>query len=133
MLPAPSWSPVNITVKELQSQLLAVRTSVICALNQLLDLKDLNTGVQSKRLAWWSVRSGRRLGLDDESQRALEAAAILHAIGKIGTPDQILRKPSRLTDEEYAVIKKAPKYGWAVLRSGTASERVSLFVLHHHE
>jgi HD-GYP domain-containing protein (c-di-GMP phosphodiesterase class II) len=133
MLAAPSWSPENIKVKELQTQLLAVRTSVICAMNQLLDLKDLNTGVHSTRLAEWAVRIGRDLGLDDECLRDLEAAAILHDIGKIGVPDAILRKPAKLTDEEYAVIKKHPEYGWAVLRAVPGFERVSLFVLHHHE
>ena len=133
MLTAPSWSPENIKVKELQTQLLAVRTSVICAMNQLLDLKDLNTGVHSTRLAEWAVRIGRDLGLDEDCLRDLEAAAILHDIGKIGVPDAILRKPSKLTDEEYAVIKKHPEYGWAVLRAVPGFERVSLFVLHHHE
>jgi HD-GYP domain-containing protein (c-di-GMP phosphodiesterase class II) len=121
MLTAPSWSPENIKVKELQTQLLAVRTSVICAMNQLLDLKDLNTGVHSTRLAEWAVRIGRDLGLDDDCLRDLEAAAILHDIGKIGVPDAILRKPSKLTEEEYAVIKKHPEYGWAVLRAVPAS------------
>jgi HD-GYP domain-containing protein (c-di-GMP phosphodiesterase class II) len=129
----PSWVSSNLQVKELQSQLLAVRTSVICALNQLLDLKDLNTGVHSTRLAEWAVRIGRDLGLDDDCLRDLEAAAILHDIGKIGTPDAILRKPSRLTAEEYAIIKKHPEYGWAVLKAVPGFERVSLFVLHHHE
>ena len=105
MLAAPSWSPENIKVKELQTQLLAVRTSVICAMNQLLDLKDLNTGVHSTRLAEWAVRIGRDLGLDDDCLRDLEAAAILHDIGKIGVPDNILRKPARLTEDEDAVIK----------------------------
>jgi HD-GYP domain-containing protein (c-di-GMP phosphodiesterase class II) len=129
----PSWVPDNLQVKELQTQLLAVRTSVICALNQLLDLKDLNTGVHSTRLAEWAVRIGRDLGLDDDCLRDLEAAAILHDIGKIGTPDAILRKPSKLTEDEYAIIKKHPEYGWAVLRAVPGFERVSLFVLHHHE
>jgi len=133
MLTAPSWSPENIKVKELQTQLLAVRTSVICAMNQLLDLKDLNTGVHSTRLAEWAVRIGRDLGLDDDCLRDLEAAAILHDIGKIGVPDAILRKPAKLTEAEYAVIKKHPEYGWAVLRAVPGFERVSLFVLHHHE
>ena len=133
MLTAPSWSQENFKVKELQTQLLAVRTSVICAMNQLLDLKDLNTGVHSTRLAEWAVRIGRDLGLDDDCLRDLEAAAILHDIGKIGVPDAILRKPAKLTEDEYAVIKKHPEYGWAVLRSVPGFERVSLFVLHHHE
>ena len=130
---APSWSQGNFKVKELEAQLLAVRTSVICAMNQLLDLKDLNTGVHSTRLAEWAVRIGRDLGLDDDCLRDLEAAAILHDVGKIGVPDAILRKPAKLTEEEYAVIKKHPEYGWAVLRAVPGFERVSLFVLHHHE
>jgi len=133
MLAAPSWNPENFKVKELQTQLLAVRTSVICALNQLLDLKDLNTGVHSTRLAEWAVRIGRDLGLDEDCLRDLEVAAILHDIGKIGTPDAILKKPSKLTDDERAVIQKHPEYGWAVLRVVPGFERVSLFVLHHHE
>jgi HD-GYP domain-containing protein (c-di-GMP phosphodiesterase class II) len=133
MLTAPSWSQDNFKVKELQAELLAVRTSVICAMNQLLDLKDLNTGVHSTRLAEWAVRIGRDLGLDDDCLRDLEAAAILHDIGKIGTPDAILRKPAKLTDEERAIIQKHPEYGWAVLKAVPGFERVSLFVLHHHE
>ena len=131
--PTPSWVPENLRVKELQGELLAVRTSVICALNQLLDLKDLNTGVHSTRLAEWSVRIGRDLGFDDATLRDLEVAASLHDIGKIGTPDHILKKPARLTEEEFAIIKKHPEYGWAVLRVVPGFERVSLFVLHHHE
>jgi HD-GYP domain-containing protein (c-di-GMP phosphodiesterase class II) len=131
--PTPPWVPENLRVKELQGELLAVRTSVICALNQLLDLKDLNTGVHSTRLAEWSVRIGRDLGFDDATLRDLEVAAILHDIGKIGTPDHILKKPAQLTDEEREIIKKHPEYGWAVLRVVPGFERVSLFVLHHHE
>jgi len=131
--PTPSWVPENLRVKELQGELLAVRTSVICALNQLLDLKDLNTGVHSTRLAEWSVRIGRDLGFDDATLRDLEVAAILHDIGKVGTPDHILKKPAPLTDEEREIIKKHPEYGWAVLRVVPGFERVSLFVLHHHE
>jgi len=133
MTPAPAWVPQNLRVKELQTELLAVRTSVICALNQLLDLKDLNTGVHSTRLAEWSVRIGRDLGLDEVCLRDLEVAAILHDIGKIGTPDSILKKPSALTDDERAIIQKHPEYGWAVLRAVPGFERVSLFILHHHE
>ncbi len=132
-LAAPSWVPQQLHIKELQTQLLAVRTSVICALNQLLDLKDLNTGVHSTRLAEWAVRIGRELGLDDECLRDLEVAAMLHDIGKVGTPDAILRKPGPLTPEERAIMQKHSEYGWAVLRVVPGFERASLFVLHHHE
>jgi HD-GYP domain-containing protein (c-di-GMP phosphodiesterase class II) len=124
---------VPLEVKELQTQLLAMRTSVIYAFNQLLDLKDLNTGVHSTRLAEWAVRIGRELGLDAESLQDLEVAAILHDIGKIGVPDAILRKPVALTADERAIMQKHSEYGWAVLRVVPGFERASLFVLHHHE
>ena len=129
----PAWVPEPIRVKELQTELLAARTAAVCALNQLLDLKDLNTGVHSTRLAEWAMRIGRDLGLDDACLRDLEVAAILHDVGKVGIPDAILRKDGALTDEERALMRKHPEYGWGVLKVIPGFERASLFVLHHHE
>jgi HD-GYP domain-containing protein (c-di-GMP phosphodiesterase class II) len=128
-----SWVTDSFQIKELQTQLLSARTALICAMNQLLDLKDLNTGVHSTRLAEWAVRIGRELGLDDGYLQDLEVAAILHDIGKIGIPDSILKKPAKLTDEERALMQKHAEYGWAVLRVVPGFERASLLVLHHHE
>lgn len=129
----PGWIPESIRIKELQTELLASRTATVCALNQLLDLKDLNTGVHSTRLAEWAVRIGRDLGLDDDCLQDLEVAALLHDIGKVGIPDAILRKDGPLTEEERGVMRKHPEYGWTVLRVIPGFERASLFVLHHHE
>ena len=105
----------------------------MCALNMLLDLKDMRTGLHATRLAEWAVRVGENLGIDDVELRDIEAASLLHDIGKIGLPDSILLKPGRLTPEEYAITKKHPEYGWAILRSVPGFERASLLVLHHHE
>lgn len=123
----------NLQIKQLENQLQSMRTAVICAFNQLLDLKDLNTGVHSTRLAEWAVRIGEALGLNETCLRDVEAAAILHDIGKIGVPDSILNKPTKLTDEERAIINKHPEYGWAIQRLIPGLQRVSLFTLHHHE
>jgi HD-GYP domain-containing protein (c-di-GMP phosphodiesterase class II) len=119
--------------KELEEQTSALRNSVICAFNQLLDLKDLNTGVHSTRLAEWAMRVGQELGLEEVELQNLEVAALLHDIGKVGIPDSILRKPGRLDPEEYALMKKHPEYGWAVLRMLPGFERAALDILHHHE
>jgi HD-GYP domain-containing protein (c-di-GMP phosphodiesterase class II) len=123
----------DLRVKELEEQVLSMRTAVICGFNQLLDLKDLNTGVHSTRLAEWAVRVAEGLGIDETVLRDVEAAAILHDIGKIGVPDEILKKPGKLTAEERAVINKHPEYGWAIQRLIPGLEHTSLFTLHHHE
>ena len=123
----------NLRVKELEDQLSTVRASLICAFNQLLDLKDLNTGFHSTRLAEWGVRVAQELGLDESRFGDMEVTAHLHDIGKIGIPDAILKKPAKLTTEEYDLMKKHPEYGWAIVRLFPHFEHVSHFVLHHHE
>lgn len=122
-----------LRIKQVEQQISALRTSVICAFNQLLDLKDLNTGVHSTRLAEWGMRVGQELGLGEAELQNLEVAALLHDLGKVGIPDSILRKPGRLDEDEYALMKKHPEYGWAVLRMVPGFERAALDILHHHE
>ena len=127
------WAPESLRIKELEEGVSTLRSSVICAFNQLLDLKDLNTGVHSTRLAEWGMRVGLELGLEEQELQNLEVAALLHDIGKMGIPDAILRKPAKLDPEEYALMKKHPEYGWAVLRMLPGFERAALDILHHHE
>lgn len=126
-------APDTLRLKIAEEQISTLRSSVICAFNQLLDLKDLNTGVHSTRLAEWGMRVGQELGLDDRVLQNLEIAALLHDIGKVGIPDAILRKPGKLDPAEYALMKKHPEYGWAVLRTLPGFDRAALDILHHHE
>jgi HD-GYP domain-containing protein (c-di-GMP phosphodiesterase class II) len=130
---APEWCPAPLRVKNVEEELKALRTSVICAFNQLLDLKDLNTGVHSTRLAEWALHVARELGLEEGALGDIEIAALLHDIGKVGIPDAILNKPAKLTSEEYDLMKKHPEYGWAVLRQVPGMKSASLIILHHHE
>jgi len=107
--------------------------SVICAFNQLLDLKDINTGVHSTRLAEWALRVARKLDVAEECLYQVEVAALLHDVGKIGVPDTILKKNAPLTPEERALINRHPEYSWSILRLFSGLEEASLFTLHHHE
>jgi HD-GYP domain-containing protein (c-di-GMP phosphodiesterase class II) len=122
-----------LRVKELEARIAGTQTSLICAFNQLLDLKDLSTGVHSTRLAEWGVRVARDLGLGEERLHDIEIAALLHDIGKIGIPDAILRHPGPLSDADWQLMRKHPEYGWAIVRLFADFDRASLFVLHHHE
>jgi HD-GYP domain-containing protein (c-di-GMP phosphodiesterase class II) len=123
----------SLRVKELEEQHAALLKSVICGFNQLLDLRDLSTGIHSTRLAEWAVRVARKLGLPESDFYQLEVAALLHDIGKIGIPDAILKKEGKLTDDERALMNKHPEYSWSILRLFPGLEKASLYALHHHE
>jgi HD-GYP domain-containing protein (c-di-GMP phosphodiesterase class II) len=129
----PIEARASMRVKMLEEQLASNLSSMICGFHQLLDLKDLNTGVHSTRLAEWAMRVGQELGIPEESLQELEMAAVVHDIGKIGVPDAILNKQGKLTDDERAIMNKHPEFGWGVLRLFPALTQTSLITLHHHE
>ncbi|HWF91220.1 MAG TPA: HD-GYP domain-containing protein [Terriglobales bacterium] len=131
--PAFEVPELQLRIKELEEQQLTFRNSVICAFNQMLDLKDINTGVHSTRLAEWAIRVGRKMNIPEERSYQVEVAALLHDVGKIGVPDSILKKNGPLTDEERALINRHPEYSWSILRLFPGLEEASLYALHHHE
>ena len=126
-------SSLVLRIKELEEQHLAFRNSLVCAFNQMLDLKDINTGVHSTRLAEWALRVARKMDMPEESLYQVEVAALLHDVGKIGVPDAILKKAGPLTPEERALINRHPEYSWSILRLFPGLEQASLYALHHHE
>jgi len=130
---ARSIEGLSFRAKELEERLSRMQASVVCAFNQLLDLKDLGTGVHSTRLAERGVRVGQGLLGDEADLQNLEVAAILHDIGKIGIPDAVLNSAGPPSDSGWALIKKHPEYGWAVVRLFPELAPASLFILHHHE
>jgi HD-GYP domain-containing protein (c-di-GMP phosphodiesterase class II) len=131
--PAFDVSGLLLRIKELEEQHLVFRNSLVCAFNQMLDLKDINTGVHSTRLAEWALRVARKMDMPEASLYQVEVAALLHDVGKIGVPDTILKKPGPLTSEERALINRHPEYSWSILRLFPGLEEASLYALHHHE
>ncbi|HWZ81363.1 MAG TPA: HD-GYP domain-containing protein [Terriglobales bacterium] len=122
-----------LRIKQLEEQHILFRDSVICAFNQLLDLKDIGTGVHSTRLAEWALRVARKLDVPEKDLYQVEVAALLHDVGKIGVPDAILKKSGPLTPDERTVINRHPEYSWSILRLFSGLEEASLYALHHHE
>jgi HD-GYP domain-containing protein (c-di-GMP phosphodiesterase class II) len=131
--PAVDVSGLVLRIKELEEQQLAFRNSLVCAFNQMLDLKDINTGVHSTRLAEWALRVARKMEMPEDRLYQVEVAALLHDVGKIGVPDAILKKAGPLTLEERALINRHPEYSWSILRLFPGLEEASLYALHHHE
>jgi HD-GYP domain-containing protein (c-di-GMP phosphodiesterase class II) len=106
---------------------------VVRALTSAIDAKDPYTCGHSDRVARVSVCLARQLGLSSEELNTLYLSGLLHDIGKIGINDAILRKPGRLTKEEFEHIKTHPELGYKILRGVKRLDKALPVVLHHHE
>lgn len=98
-----------------------------------LDAKDQYTHGHSFRVALYSLAMARALKLPDKTVEEAEIAGTLHDVGKIAIPDAILNKAGKLTNEEYAVIKKHPRQGFNLLRKVEKLKNISKWILYHHE
>lgn len=121
----------SVTAAEAQTE--AAYTGAIQALARALDAKDPYTAGHSERVSVLSVAIGRTLGRSAEELEVLRLGALLHDIGKIGVPDDVLRKPGALTDAEYDAIKLHPVLGARILRSVSFLSRHLVIVELHHE
>jgi response regulator RpfG family c-di-GMP phosphodiesterase len=107
--------------------------STLKALTAALETRDSETHGHSERVVTYSIRLGQEYGLDQEELKALEFGSLLHDIGKIGVPDAILRKPAKLTDEEWIQMRAHPLHGQQILRGIDFLKRSSRVVAQHHE
>lgn len=98
-----------------------------------IDAKDAYTRGHSNRVAEYAAEIGKRYGLSGEELEQLHYSALLHDIGKIGIPDQILNKKGKLTDEEYETIKQHPTIGGNILRDCTLVPWIAAGAEFHHE
>ncbi len=105
----------------------------VLALANAVDAKDTYTGYHSARLAELALAVGKRLGIKDGFLEDLRWGAMLHDIGKIGVPDEILRKPARLTEEEWAIVRRHPVIGEQILAPVPKLAVAAGIVRHHHE
>lgn len=107
--------------------------STLRALTAALETRDLETHGHSERVVTYSLRLGREYGLESQRMKALEFGSLLHDIGKIGVPDSILRKPAKLTDEEWVLMRQHPVHGQQILRGIEFLEGPARVVAQHHE
>jgi response regulator RpfG family c-di-GMP phosphodiesterase len=107
--------------------------STLKALAHALETRDAETHGHSERVVTFSLRLGRELSLDDKQLKALEFGSLLHDIGKIGVPDAILRKPAKLTEDEWIRMREHPCHGQQILRGIKFLEGAARVVGQHHE
>lgn len=110
------------------------QNSVLNTLSLALEVRDFYTHGHGERLAIFSTTLYDELGFKDfEEREALRAAAIIHDVGKIGTPDDILKSENKLTDEGFEIIKKHPEDGVKICLKIISDVRVVDIIQHHHE
>ena len=98
-----------------------------------LRLRDHDTFAHSQRTARLSLLLGRELGLSSAEMSTLFLGSLLHDVGKIAVPDAVLHKPGRLTDEEWATMRRHPDDGRELLAGLDFLDRAAQVVVQHHE
>lgn len=107
--------------------------STVKSLVSAIEAKDSYTSGHSERVNLLSMLLGKTMGLPADELETLRWASILHDVGKIGMPESILKKPGRLTSEEYEIVKEHPDRGYKVLAPIRQLSAASIGVRCHHE
>lgn len=124
---------INIQLSDTYEKLEQAYLDSIQTLRYTVEAKDPYTRGHSDRVSLYSVLIGKYLGLSEKDLKTLEIGGLFHDIGKIGVPDAILRKETKLTDDEYSEIKNHPAIGAHILSSAEIFKDIIPIVKHHHE
>lgn len=124
---------ITIENARLYDNLQQAYLETIRALIGAIEAKDSYTKGHAERVSSYSLAIGAELNLEKEFLDNLEVAAILHDIGKIGIPEQVLSKPGRLTNEEFNIMKNHPLRGREILQPVKFSQEIIEGVYCHHE
>jgi putative nucleotidyltransferase with HDIG domain len=122
--PDGAWNDVELGAE--------ARSDLLERLSALLEARDAYTHGHSRRVTRHSERIAREMGLPPNEVAKIRVAAAVHDVGKVRTPRAVLTKPGRLTEEEFAVIKRHPVDG-ADMVNGIGDPEITAMVRHHHE
>lgn len=98
-----------------------------------IDTKDKYTKGHSTRVSYYSMKIAEKLGMGKEQVRDIGYIGLMHDCGKLATPDNILNKPGRLSEEEFGVMKAHTSNGDSIVKDFTAIDGIRDGVLYHHE
>ena len=114
-------------------QMSTMLDQIIQALANTIDAKDKYTKGHSDRVSKYSVMLAKQMGYSEDQQQKVRYAGLLHDIGKIGIPDEIINKPAKLSPDEFAVIKSHSAIGGDILKTITSVREVFEAARWHHE
>ena len=120
---------------EKNNELYADQQTLVSSLAELVEAQSHETGQHVKRVAAYTEIFCRALGFSEEETWKVSVASMMHDVGKIGIPQEILHKPAKLTEEEYSEVKKHVDYGYKLLRNSPGEiMQIAAHIAHeHHE
>ncbi len=131
----PGYTIDTQSLIQKMSELYASRNTIVELFDMIHQMHSLNDTVYAHcvNVALISRMIGRWLHLDQHNLDVLTCCGLFHDIGKMSIPEDILNKPGKLTDEEFALIKSHPKTGYDMLRNQNIDNRIKQAALMHHE
>ena len=117
----------------LNNELIDVEESFLESFVLVMEARDVYTKGHSLRVAYYASVIGKALGLSKKEQKELYIAGLLHDIGKIGIPDNILLKPGKLSPNEYEIIKNHAEFSYQIIKNIKRFEGIADYVRYHHE
>ena len=123
----------TVELREQQRKLNEAYWQTVTALSEAVDAKDRYTSGHSKRVAEYSRVIAKRMGKSVAEQEMIYRAGLLHDVGKIRIPVDIINKPGKLTDEEYDLIKIHPITGYHILKDISEHYDIAIAAKYHHE
>lgn len=124
---------INNELSDAKDQLEKAYLESIQTLRYTVEAKDTYTRGHSDRVSEFAVLIGEKMGLSEAELKTLKIGGLFHDIGKIGIPDSILLKESKLSDDEYSEIKHHPSIGAHILSNATIFQDIIPIVKYHHE
>jgi len=125
---------INITdFRGIQKKLEKALDNTIETMSKIVDTRDPYTSGHQSRVSQLATRISLELNLSPEKVKAIKIAALIHDIGKIGIPSEILTKPNKLTDIEFSLIKTHSQIGYDILKDIDFPYPVAPIILQHHE
>ncbi len=120
-------------IKDKEAHEMNMIRRVIMALSDTVDAKDRYTSGHSKRVAEYARAIAKRLGKSEDELQEIYYAGLLHDVGKIRVPEEVINKPGKLTDEEYDLIKIHPVTSYHILKDISEDSDIALGAKFHHE
>jgi diguanylate cyclase (GGDEF)-like protein/putative nucleotidyltransferase with HDIG domain len=123
----------NQALEKKSEEITQLNEGLLLTLSEIIDLRDPYVLGHSKQVSHYATQIAILLGLNDKQVDFIRKAGLLHDIGKLGIPMEILAKPGKLTREEYDVIKEHAALGGDLVKNSLSLRPLSPIIRHHHE